>query len=175
MELSLRLASLWRQPKTVENLQEVTKVFLHYPLEAVERCVDPMRGIARTKAPNGEVRSFPPSVSEIIHFLDTTPLDSYRPPPPPPPEPPKPPASAENKARVAKLIADMQARRKKEDQEYRKECQDRLDARREDLERRRAANEERKRAERVLAHYQRERSAGEPIDDPDMTAEKAAR
>jgi hypothetical protein len=49
----------------------VAEVLGHYSFEIVEKCVSPLRGIARTKL-NGEPRRFPPAIPEIVAFCEST-------------------------------------------------------------------------------------------------------
>ena len=105
----MKLASQWTQPKPDDYLESVHEVFLHHPLELVERCVNPIRGIARTKV-NGEPRRYPPSVSEIIDWLECTPREGYCAPRPTLPiGPPPPPASPENIAQVQATLEKTRA------------------------------------------------------------------
>jgi len=162
----------------------VAEVLQAFPLDIVEKCVDPIRGIARTKL-DGEPRRFPPAVPEIIAFCESTVRDDYRP-AAPAPEPPKPPPNADEKARVEALINGMRARRNREDQEYRRELHARIEARHKETEqrrleavRRRVSEDERAQAEYALERRRREaeiaasaaRREASPFDDPDWRGE----
>jgi hypothetical protein len=65
-----RFLSQWTRPKTPEYFDLIVDVFQQFPGAIVRECVDPMRGIGRTIAPNGGPRIYPPEVPEIIDWCD---------------------------------------------------------------------------------------------------------
>ena len=106
-EQALRLIAQWPQSKTNEYADLVVEVFLHYPVEVISRCADPIRGIGASRR-DGEPRRYPPSIGEIKHFCDHVILDdSPRPLIAPVPATPEP--TAEDKAYVAAKLKEVVA------------------------------------------------------------------
>jgi hypothetical protein len=102
-----RFLCQWTRPKDPEYFDLVAEVFQLYPAGIIKECMDLMRGIGRTPAPNGGPRIYPPEVPEIIDWCDARRAEyTLAVEQPTPIEESRGPKSAEDKARVAAKTKD---------------------------------------------------------------------
>jgi hypothetical protein len=123
LEMALRLINQWTQPAADEYFDALAAVFRGFSIDIVERCVDPVQGIARTKV-NGEPRRYRPAIAEILSHCESTVRSDFQPRPPvlpvgPPLPPPKPEEVARVQAKLKEAVAGLtraMGRRSPEDQ-----------------------------------------------------------